>query len=118
MDMSVAEWWRAMRLFEENPGDYGSFGIYWRIADDEDIPNRLAGPRGRSRATAHGAAIRARRHDAPYGQHEASSAHRGPSSRASLGRNRSPEFAFGVKVAIYFSNFAASSEPPVTLPAE
>jgi hypothetical protein len=42
----------------------------------------------------------------------------GPSSRASLGRNRSPEFAFGVKVAIYFSNFAASSEPPVTLPAE
>jgi hypothetical protein len=72
MDMSVAEWWRAMRLFEENPGDYGSFlyqpgiagvdagsgsiekpaagmlvgwfGIYWRIADDEDIPNQLVGP--------------------------------------------------------------------------
>jgi hypothetical protein len=73
IDMSVAEWWRAMRLLEERPGDYGSFlfltgiggvdtprpesiqspeagmlvgwfGIYWRIAEDEYIPNQLAGP--------------------------------------------------------------------------
>ncbi len=73
IDMSVAECWRAMRLLEEEPGDYGSFlhltglggvpaprpepienpeagmlvgwfAIYWRIADDEYIPNPLAGP--------------------------------------------------------------------------
>jgi hypothetical protein len=73
IDMSVAQCWRAMRLLEEEPGDYGSFlyhtglagveaarpkpienpeagmlvgwfGIYWRIADDEYIPNPLAGP--------------------------------------------------------------------------
>lgn len=72
IDMSVAEWWRAMRLFEEHPGDFGSFlylsgiagdrtgsasfekpeagmlvgwfGIYWQIADDEENPNQLAGP--------------------------------------------------------------------------
>jgi hypothetical protein len=73
MDMSVAECWRVMRLMEEEPGDYGSFlyltgiggveaprpepiespeagmlvgwfGIYWRIAEDEYIPNQLAGP--------------------------------------------------------------------------
>lgn len=73
IDMSVAECWRAMRLLEEQPGGYGSFlhhtglggvpaprpepienpeagtlvgwfGIYWRIAEDEYIPNPLAGP--------------------------------------------------------------------------
>lgn len=73
MDMSVAECWRAMRLMGEEPGDYGSFlyltgiggvdaprperienpeagmlvgwfGIYWRVADDEYVPNQLAGP--------------------------------------------------------------------------
>jgi len=73
IDMSVAEWWRAMRLLEEKPGDYGSFlyltgiggieaprpepiekpeagmlvgwfGIYWRIAEDEYVPNQLTGP--------------------------------------------------------------------------
>jgi hypothetical protein len=73
IDMSVAEFLRLMRLFEEQPGDYGSFlylagvggidsprpepiehpeggmlvgwfGIYWRIAEDEYIPNQLAGP--------------------------------------------------------------------------
>ena len=72
IDMSVAEWWRAMRLFEQSPGDLGSFlympgiavvkredggfekpeagmlvgwfGIYWRIAEDEENPNQLAGP--------------------------------------------------------------------------
>lgn len=73
LDMSVAEWWRVMRLLEEKPGDYGSFlyltglggidaprpepiqnpeagilvgwfGIYWRVADDEYIPNQIAGP--------------------------------------------------------------------------
>jgi hypothetical protein len=73
IDMSVAAWWRAMRLLEERPGDYGSFlfltgiggvdtprlesiqnpeagmlvgwfGIYWRIAEDEYIPNQLSGP--------------------------------------------------------------------------
>jgi hypothetical protein len=73
LDMSVVEWWRLMRLLEEGPGDYGSFlyltgiggvdaprpatiqnpeagmlvgwfGVYWRIADDEFVPNQLAGP--------------------------------------------------------------------------
>jgi hypothetical protein len=73
IDMSVAECWRAMRLMEDEPGDFGSFlfftgiggdpaprpepiknaeggmavgwfGIYWRIAEDEHIPNPLAGP--------------------------------------------------------------------------
>lgn len=73
VDMSVAECWRAMRLVEEEPGDYGSFlhltgirgveaprpepienpeagmlvgwfGVYWRIAEDEYIPNQLGGP--------------------------------------------------------------------------
>lgn len=73
IDMSVAECWRAMRLLEEQPGDYGSFlhltglggvpaprpkpienpeagmlvgwfAIYWRIAEDECIPNPLSGP--------------------------------------------------------------------------
>lgn len=73
IDMSVAECWRAMHLLETEPGAYGSFlhltgiggvdvprpeplqlpeggklvgwfGIYWRVADDEYIPNQLAGP--------------------------------------------------------------------------
>ncbi len=73
IDMSVAECWRAMRLLEEEPGDYGSFlhltglggvpaprpepienpeagmlvgwlGIYWRIAEDEYIPNPFSSP--------------------------------------------------------------------------
>lgn len=73
LDMSVVEWWRAMRLFEDEPGDYGAFlfqtgiggvpaprprpienpeggmlvdwfGIYWRIAEDEYIPNQISGP--------------------------------------------------------------------------
>lgn len=73
MDLSVAECWRVMRMMEKEPGDFGShlnltglggvpsprpqaienpeggmlvgwFGIYWRIADDEYIPNQLAGP--------------------------------------------------------------------------
>jgi hypothetical protein len=72
IDMSVAECWRAMRLSEAD-ADFGSFlfftgiggvpaprpepienpeagmivgwfGIYWRIAEDEYIPNQLAGP--------------------------------------------------------------------------
>jgi hypothetical protein len=72
IDMSVAECWRAMRLSEAE-ADFGSFlfftgiggtpaprpepienpeagvivgwfGIYWRIANDEYIPNQLAGP--------------------------------------------------------------------------
>ena len=73
IDMSIAECWRAMRLMEEEPGDYGSFlyltgiggvaaprpkpirnpeagmlvgwfGVYWWIAEDEHLPNQLAGP--------------------------------------------------------------------------
>jgi hypothetical protein len=73
IDMSVAEFLQVMRLLEQRPGDYGSFlyltgingveaplpesiehpeggmlvgwfGVYWRIADDERVPNQLAGP--------------------------------------------------------------------------